>query len=143
LIFPGGGIDPNESAIEAAKRETKEESGYIATAVRIAHPATIQLWPDEQRGKWAEGFHGGFTHWVTASVSDEPDPSLKPEMTFEWKKIDEVIQELNKELLNDSAWSEDIKARIEVLKSHADLHKDVKLSAYSNILHLIPTFTTL
>lgn len=135
--FPGGGIDPNESAIQAAKRECLEEADRRLINCTIAHEPTVQVWPDgyaQSKGmKWAKGYQGGITYWMTGSTSVDPsheNPEERHEdfeSIFEWKPIDEVLEKLKDELPGE--WEEDVKVRLKILKQHQDLHKQHKQAA--------------
>lgn len=135
-FFPGGGIDPNESAVEAAKRECLEESDRRLINCTTAHPPTTQVWPDDYQasneGKWGSGFHGGYTHWMTGSCSDDlvhKDPEDRHEdyeTIYEMKPVKEVLDRLQAELGRGTDWEEDVKTRIAILKNHLQMHKVVK-----------------
>lgn len=43
LVLPGGGVNPNEEAIAAAKREVWEESGLLVKPLRLAYVEETQL----------------------------------------------------------------------------------------------------
>ena len=145
VIFPGGGIDPNESAIEAAKREAFEEADRVLINCTVAHPPTVQVWPEDyaasNEGKWGKGFHGGLTYWMTGSTSKDPfhaDPAERHEdyeEIFEWKPIREVIARLKQDLHGD--WAEDVKVRLKVLETHLDMqkrHKEAQLRKLATFL---------
>ena len=130
-LFPGGGVDPNESAIEAAKREAWEEADRRVVNCTVAHEPTVQLWPDgyaEEKGmEWARGYKGGYTYWMTGSTSDDPfhdDPKDRHEDyedIFTWHPIPFVIEKLKGEVKGD--WAEDVKVRIKILQQHQLLSK--------------------
>lgn len=139
-MFPGGGIDHKESAIEAAKREAMEECDREVRNCTPAHAPTVQAWPDnyEKKNSWATGYDGGLTYWMTGSCSEDPiheGPGRHPdyEDCFEWKPISEVMTRLAKDTKGD--WAEDAKTRMTVLQSYLDIHKRHK-EAMASRVHL-------
>lgn len=148
-LFPGGGVDPNESAVQAAKREALEECDRKVTGCTVAHPATTQVWPKDyaasNEGKWGKGFDGGITYWMTGSTSDgylHEDPKERHEdfeKIFEWKPISVVLDQLKKELGNDTDWADDVKTRIAILEAHQAMHERVKKARCAGQLPITPT----
>jgi 8-oxo-dGTP pyrophosphatase MutT (NUDIX family) len=85
--LPGGGIEPNESPEEAAKRELWEETGLIATIVpriysdgdtvvfRAVDPKGVIRGSDEGEARWATrdellmGSHGDFFAKMSRKIS--------------------------------------------------------------------------
>lgn len=136
-MFPGGGVDHNESAVSAAKREAVEESDHTVTGCTPAHEPTMQIWPPgyaESKGNaWAKGYTGGLTYWMTGSASrDRIHPShvgRHPdfEEAFEWKPIEEVLGRLAKDVKGD--WAEDAKTRMTILKTYQQMHERQKEAA--------------
>jgi 8-oxo-dGTP pyrophosphatase MutT (NUDIX family) len=132
VVFPGGGIDPKESAIEAAKREAREEAARRVINCTIAHEPTVQIWPkgyaETKGGKWAAGYDGGLTHWMTGSTSEEPQAEKHPDFEpgFAWHPVAEVLARLKREGAKESAWADDVRARIEILTAHQDLKVRLK-----------------
>ena len=150
IVFPGGGIDFNESAKDAAIRECFEEAGRKLSNCTVAHPPTVQRWSPEYfkgRGsKWQQGFEGGFTYWMTGSSSDNAmAPAYRHpdyEGGMEWKTVKEVIESLKKELSGD--WGDDAKVRLKVLETHLGMqHKHKEASAKPAIKTLFSASTSL
>jgi 8-oxo-dGTP pyrophosphatase MutT (NUDIX family) len=125
VIFPGGGIDPSENAVEAAKREFAEEASRRLTNCTVAHPPTTQPWPDGYKNdgmKWKKGYDGGHTVWMTGSCSDEL-PSLKHpdyEPSVTWRPIDDVIAMVKKA----KGWEKDNAVRLAILQAHQTMRLD-------------------
>jgi 8-oxo-dGTP pyrophosphatase MutT (NUDIX family) len=126
VVFPGGGIDPGESAVHAAKRECLEEADRALINCTVAHPPTVQLWPKDYKPAWAEGYDGGLTYWMTGSTSDTPfhvDPRNRHadyEDSIRWRPIDEVLQRLKHDITGD--WADDVKVRLSVLETHLKMN---------------------
>lgn len=140
-LFPGGGIDPGESAIEAAKREAMEEADRRVITCTVAHPPTVQRWPDgyAEKKPWSKGYDGGLTYWMTGSTSEEhahADPAQRHkdfEPIFSWHRIDEVLARLKGEVGTNSDWADDARVRIAVLQAHQELarpRQDTKRAAW-------------
>lgn len=130
VMFPGGGIDHKESAVAAAKRECMEECDRELRNCTPALEPTVQLWPEgyaEAKGnKWADGYEGGLTYWMTGSCSEAPihaGAGRHPdyEACFDWKPIDEVLGRLARDMKGN--WADDTKARIAILKTHQQMHR--------------------
>jgi 8-oxo-dGTP pyrophosphatase MutT (NUDIX family) len=122
LFFPGGGVDPKESVLDAARRETSEEAARQLRAVTVAHPPTVQLWPDDYGPKWGKGYQGGFTHWCTAVTTEFPEAKRhKDYEEFSWRPITEVIAALKKEVNGD--WADDVRTRLQILTHQTSLYK--------------------
>jgi 8-oxo-dGTP pyrophosphatase MutT (NUDIX family) len=127
VLFPGGGIDPKENAVEAAKREFAEEAGRRLINCTVAHPPSTQAWPKAYRESkgWKEGFEGGQTVWMTGSCSSEDLPSLHHkdyEPSLSWRQVDDVIVRLKKEL--DGGWASDVRVRLAILRAHQMMRLD-------------------
>jgi 8-oxo-dGTP pyrophosphatase MutT (NUDIX family) len=124
LCFPGGGVEPHESAVMAAKRECLVEADRVLINCTPAHPPTVQLWPEgyAKRKAWAGGSAGGFTHWMTGSTSQDPlhtsaKQRHKDYEDFEWMPVNTAVQRLKAELVG-SEWADDVKVRLAILDSH-------------------------
>lgn len=128
VCFPGGSIDPHESANAAAIRETFEEAGRKLTHPSVAHPPTTQLWA-KGFDKLGKDYEGGFTYWMTGSAADLPVVPLDRHDDFEpdmdWHPVKEVIVKLKSESAN-SDWSDDVKVRIKILETHLASQKMYK-----------------
>lgn len=125
VCFPGGGIDPGESPIDAAKREAMEEAGRQVIACTVAHPPTVQKWAKAYREKWQQGFDGGHTYWLTGSTSDEPVNTKHDDYQpgFKWHLVEDVIRHLKTEMHGD--WSHDVKVRLSILEHQVASHRPV------------------
>lgn len=136
IVFPGGGIDANESAIQAAKRECQEEAGRKLYHCTVAHPPIHQIWPKDYKVKHGEGYDGGLTYWMIGSVGDMPvAPAYRHEdyePNMDWRPVKEVIAELKK-LGATSEWADDNAVRIAILSSHLKMqqkHKEAGTSPF-------------
>lgn len=134
VMFPGGGIDVKESALDAARRETFEETGRKLVHASVAHPPTTQIWPKGyQKGK---DYDGGFSYWMTGSAADIPVSPYERHKDFEtkmdWLPVKEVIQKLKTESAKDESWGDDVKVRIKILETHLDMQREHK-EAFSGL----------
>src|SRR5271157_958077 len=138
--FPGGGVDPNESPVKAAKRECMEEADRVLVNCVVAHEPTTQTWPAgyAKREKWAKGYEGGLTYWMTGTTSETPfhhlrDARHKDYEEFEWKPLEEVITRLKEELKGD--WHADVEVRLKLLETQVEMAKPIK-AAWSTPMRL-------
>ncbi len=127
VCFPGGGIDPGESPIDAAKREAMEEAGRTVITCTVAHPPTVQRWGETYRMKWQKGFDGGHTYWLTGSTSDAPADTTHEDYQpgFKWHLVEDVIRHLKTEIHGD--WAEDVKVRLSILEHQVASHRPVEV----------------
>jgi ADP-ribose pyrophosphatase YjhB (NUDIX family) len=72
--MPGGWVDPGESPSEAAVRETKEESGYDVSAVRL-----MAIYDREKQGHPPCPFHVYKVIFLCNLVGGSAKPSLETE----------------------------------------------------------------
>ena len=113
--MPQGGIDGNETALEAVKRELHEETGVSSIEIikRSAKQYTYNL-PDYLMGKiWKGKFKGQIQTWFLARfLGDDKEINLNqryPEFEeWKWVKIDELPnlivpfkKDLYKKLINE------------------------------------------
>ncbi|WKX88347.1 hypothetical protein Q1695_008190 [Nippostrongylus brasiliensis] len=74
-VIPGGGVEQNECAEEAARRELEEEAGVKARAVEDddrKHRTTVFLMEvEEELSVWEEGEHGRRRIWLPLNVGAE------------------------------------------------------------------------
>lgn len=141
VCFPGGGVEVNESPVAGAKREFMEEADRVLMNVTVANEPTTQIWPDgyTRKEKWARGFEGGLTYWMTGTVFDAPlhkvESARHPdyEEDFAWHPVSAVLEKLKKEA--DGDWADDVAVRCSILETHLKMHTPVK-AAWSNGLRL-------
>jgi 8-oxo-dGTP pyrophosphatase MutT (NUDIX family) len=99
--FPGGGIEPGESYIEAIAREIEEESGLhvLDDGLRLAYSFT----------RYDEVSHS-IVHRLlyTAHVTDETVQLSHEHDAFWWHTPDEVVR-----LFSDISWSEALRFTLE------------------------------
>lgn len=124
VIFPGGGIDPRENAVEAAKREFAEEASRRLTNCTVAHPPTTQEWPEGYKSRgmggkqaWKANYDGGHTVWLTGSCGDELEGLRHKdyEPTIKWRLVEDVIRLVK---ASTPGWEKDNAARLRILKAH-------------------------
>lgn len=145
VCFPGGGVDPNESPIQAAKRETMEEADRVLMNCTIAHEPTTQVWPASyaKKAKWSKGYDGGLTFWITGTVMNNPlhrsgaGQHEDYEPAFAWHDISDVLDRLATEASGD--WADDVAIRQSILRAHVQAHAPYK-AAWHNGLRLSNSF---
>jgi 8-oxo-dGTP pyrophosphatase MutT (NUDIX family) len=133
-VFPGGGIDVNESAMQAAKREAMEEADRVVLNCMAAHEPTVQMWAEgyAAKNKWAKGHTGGLTYWMVGTTSEKPfTPEVNAkerhkdyEKDYAWHEIPEVLKQLKTE--TDGDWKDDVAVRIGILENQVKLEEPLK-----------------
>ncbi|KQN03767.1 RNA pyrophosphohydrolase [Sphingomonas sp. Leaf25] len=93
--MPQGGIDPGEEPLDAAVRELREETGVVATKVRLIAEAPDELFydlPDDMIGRiWKGKWRGQRQRWfLFAFDGDDGDIDIQtPEPEFRaWRWAD-------------------------------------------------------
>jgi 8-oxo-dGTP pyrophosphatase MutT (NUDIX family) len=132
VIFPGGGIDPGESAFAAARREMAEEADRMVNALTVAHMPTMQTWPADyaKKAKWSNGYAGGLTHWITGQLggvvhADPKNRHADYEEGFAFFPIHDVKAKLHAEL--GGSWDSDVRVRLTILHAHEQALKTAGL----------------
>ena len=144
VVFPGGGINPNETPIEGAKREALEEAARRVINLTPAHCPTVQLWSEEFRkaNKWAKDYVGGYSYWFTGSTSDEPERKKHRDYQpgFAWHSVKECIDKLRHE--SGGKWADDVHVRIKILEAHVAAHQPRKISSLFPRASKFPSLAT-
>ena len=119
VCFPGGGVDPGESAVDAVIRETWEEAGRRLLHPQVLHPPVENAWKTRPKGAWAEGYDGSRTYWFTGTTQIDPVRGVKHQdfqPHFSWKPIAQILERLRHD--KDGSWAAEVRARIAILEAH-------------------------
>ncbi len=109
--MPQGGIDKNENAIDAAKRELKEETGITSVTI-IKQSSKIHTYdlPDYLIGKiWKGEFKGQTQTWFLAQFIgkddeiklDQKNPEFKKWKWVDLKELPNLIVPFKKKLYQE------------------------------------------
>jgi 8-oxo-dGTP pyrophosphatase MutT (NUDIX family) len=113
IVFPGGGIDENETAENALLRESMEEAGIVCKGeIREVNLLNFDWGPDwakteKQKSRYNQ-FRGEEMHFFIGEVDEFVEPKGDPSDAWSGKKylpIKEVIDIIEKE----KPFSKDIK----------------------------------
>lgn len=89
LFPPGGAVEPGESPLAAAVRETREETGFAVTA----DPASELL--SRYDFSWNGKVYACETHWFRAWLLDDAAPAAVDDADYNegvsWLPVDEAI----------------------------------------------------
>jgi putative (di)nucleoside polyphosphate hydrolase len=100
--FPQGGIDAGESALDAAVRELREETGVVSARLLDQTREWIgyEFPPEHQGSKIAKGWRGQKQLWFAFAFEgqdDEIDLSAHGEVEFDawrWASLDEALDQV-------------------------------------------------
>lgn len=97
LDLPGGGLDPGETAEQAAVRECGEEAGLaVAVEAEVARADHYFVNEDDSR------VNTRGTFFAAHLVSDAPELKIEDDHALEWMAPDEALVRLDRE---SHAWA--------------------------------------
>jgi ADP-ribose pyrophosphatase len=91
--IPAGKLDPGEEALDCARRELLEETGYAAGRIRYLAPIAV-----------ASGYSDEIIHlfMATSLEAGEADPDEDEFVACEWVALDELVDDVLDGKLEDS-----------------------------------------
>lgn len=129
-LFPGGGIDEDETVEEAAVKEVKEEVGLAVDNVRqIGYENKYDK--VHEKPERAKLYRGSNDIWVCATYSGKDTSELGSQgdsFKYAWMSLQEVVKVL-KGLPQDGA----IKGKLEGLSVYSAFLKKASLESYKEL----------